>query len=164
MSDTIALIGLVVATAALLVGMFPVRSYVLERFFPYDIRVVESNRRDLSPVQYRLWIRLRNRTSRTAHFEIGLEGAETDPPNFPDWTLTEVVTGTSVNRADIPVGPSEFDEWSLFLVFNRPLGRPVSLVLSERKPVSLTLEGTQQPSRRFTHVLQPLGNSEILGK
>jgi hypothetical protein len=150
------LLGLGIAVIALLVAIFPVREYLVERYWPFKLAFRDTPRSSLRANQYRVEIVLRNRTNRTTYFGLAFEGMQPPSENAPVPTIIRMSNGEPVNRGSFSVGPNETDGWVLFLNFDRPLSIPVTMVLFNRSP---ELRGTLFPGRpqhTFRHDLQPV--------
>jgi hypothetical protein len=155
-TDVIEVSGLVVAVAALISAVFPIRAYLLERFRPFEVSFIEAPRRFLKPTQYRIELTIRNRTDRTTYFGLAFENLPTEPPNFPDLSITRMVNGDVASRGSFPVGPNETDGWVIFLDFELPIDSPATLLFFSRNPEVRESPSGNSHRREYRHVLQPV--------
>lgn len=156
--DGVEIAALVISVAALLVGVFPVRSYLLERYWPYSVSFVQPSQAGLTPPEYRIQVTIRNRTDRTAYFGLGFDSLGAGPlMNIPAMNISRILTGETVTRGSFPVGPNERDGWLVYLRFESPLVRPYGIEFFTREP-AITPEPEWHPRRRlYRYVLEPTG-------
>jgi hypothetical protein len=156
-TDLLELIGLIVALVALLIGIFPIRAYLVERYWPFKVRMTDAPRRGFTSSQYRIYVMVENRTASSVHFGLGFTNAELGPsPNYPSWTITRTLTGEVINRGDLPIGPHEREAWIVFLDFPRPLARPVTFRIFSRLPEGGVFPLGHLKPWKFEYELQPI--------
>jgi hypothetical protein len=155
-ADPIEFVSLGIAIVALFVGIFPVRSYLVERYWPYQVTFREGEHTGLKTTQYRLYVTARNRTSGTTYFGLGWEGLELSPsPNIPQVSITRLVNSESYHIGSFPVGPNEQETWIMFFEFDRPITSAVAVSIFNRPP-DAPLPGTRKGRhRKFLYTLLP---------
>jgi hypothetical protein len=155
--DSLEILGLIIAFVALLFAVFPIRAYLVERYWPYTVRMRDAPWRDRTRTQYRLYVFIKSRTAWTAHFGLGMNNVEQGPPpNYPSWSISRNVPAETINQGDLPVGPHEKEAWTILLTFPRPLSRPVTFVLFNRLPEGGVFPLGLVKPQKFEYELQPI--------
>jgi len=150
---------LLIAIVALVVALFPLRSWVVSKYWPYKVNFEEMPRVGLARSQYRFYVTIQNRTNRSAYFGLGYDNIEYTPtPNYPDIDVTRFVNGerSPANTGVFPVRPNEREMWIIFLGFERPLTRPAGVSFFNRVPEPPVPRPGGERRRQFRYELRPI--------
>ena len=133
MTDDIEILSLLLAAIAVLLAVFPIRAYFVERLWPFSISIEDTCPEVPTPLRYGVSVRIRSRTSRTGYFAFGAyEPSWNEPPDYnsPAFTFVRVPTGERQKYAILIVAPYEVGAWFIQLDFKLPVTNPFEILVT----------------------------------